>query len=180
VGRGQVVPAEPEAPPEGSAPDTSGQPDWAGFNDDPAVWTDEQRDVFHTWFDALPTSVEPIPLRHAGVIAAFRDATSAHFAVLEVSEREPLVDLEAFGPIVGETVFFRSAQSDLSGTAKSGQEVPAMITQVHSAKTVDLTVFRPNGMTPIGVVNVQNHPAGKDSPFHTSWRRPTQDDLPRS
>lgn len=88
--------------------------------------------------------------------------------------------LQEMPPILGETVFFRSAQSDLSGTAKAGQEVPAVITQVHSAKSVDLTVFRPNGMTPIGVVNVQNHPAGKDSPFHTSWRRPTRDDLPRS
>lgn len=82
--------------------------------------------------------------------------------------------------ILGELVYFRSAQSDLSGVAKAIQEVPAMITQIHNAKTVDLTVFRPNGMTPIGVVNVQNHPAGKDSPFHTSWRRMTRDDIPSS
>lgn len=175
---GLIAPAEPAAAPPEPPPAADPAPLWAEFDTDFDQWTDDQKAAFQAWFDELPEGEDHVRFDHPGAVEAFLRARDAHFAGVDV--RAFSFELEELGPILGETVFFRSAQSDLSGTAKAGQEVPAMITQVHSAKSVDLTVFRPNGMTPIGVVNVQNHPAGKESPFHTSWRRPTRDDLPRS
>jgi hypothetical protein len=58
-------PAEPAPEPEAST-----QPDWSGFDNDPANWSAQQRTIFRDWFDGLDPELE-IDIEHAGVECAF-------------------------------------------------------------------------------------------------------------
>lgn len=49
------------------------QPDWTGFDEDPAKWTPEQHLTFDDWFDGLPDGAE-VNINHIGVVQAFTAA----------------------------------------------------------------------------------------------------------
>lgn len=50
---------------------------WDDYPEDNGTWTDEQKDAFCNWFDALPEGPDPIEIEHPGAAAEFvrlRDA----------------------------------------------------------------------------------------------------------
>lgn len=55
------------------------QPDWTGYDDDPDMWSDEQRETFLAWFKALPEDAD-IDIQHVGVAKAFDEAVDAEEA----------------------------------------------------------------------------------------------------
>lgn len=53
------------------------QPDWKGYDDDPAKWSITQNQVFGAWYGALQPSAEPIQIEPAGVRKAYEARVAA-------------------------------------------------------------------------------------------------------
>ncbi len=47
-----------------------GQPDWSDFDNDPALWTDDQRVTFDAWYEGLDPDAD-VDIDHTGVEMAF-------------------------------------------------------------------------------------------------------------
>lgn len=98
--RARLAKQEAEKPPA----ETNGRSAkfWDDYPEDNGTWTEEQKDAFCKWFDALPEGPEPIEIEHKGAAAEFlrlRDAGAP-----EVAPEEPAGFLSAETPVVGDDV----------------------------------------------------------------------------
>lgn len=72
------------------APDPLGQPDWTGYDPDPALWSEPQREAFNTWFDGLAVDAD-VTIEHPGVAIAFDRRAEAESGPEEGQAGEPAV-----------------------------------------------------------------------------------------
>lgn len=73
----------------GAAPaQTYNQPSWDGFDNDPDLWSDEQRAIFQQWFDGLPEDAD-VEITHPGVGSAFDAAIGEEDDVAATAAAEP-------------------------------------------------------------------------------------------
>lgn len=117
----EPAPAPAPVPSDETPAGPESQPDWTGYDDDPAKWSPEQTQTFDEWFDGLPEGAA-VEINHIGVVKAFKERRGDPAAPQEGGQDAQVEGAAATDTAASaETASTATAEAPVDTTKKKGK-----------------------------------------------------------